>query len=121
MTSWLTVRRLREWSDSAGISKHTLRLRIASSRHHHEALAEEVFRRIFCFERKRAERSGRCFLLMLVDVESVLQANQSREMSGMIVSALSCSTRETDIVGWYRERATLGVIFTELREGNHQA
>ena len=116
----LRVRRLSEWSDSAGVSKLTLRLRIASSRHHHEALAEGVFRKIFCCERKRAERSGRCFLLMLVDVESVLQAHQSEGTLAKIVSALSCSTRETDIAGWYRERATLGVIFTELRGENHQ-
>src|SRR6266850_4804273 len=116
----LRVRRLSEWSDSAGVSKLTLRLRIASSRHHHEALAEGVFRKIFCCERKRAERSGRCFLLMLVDVESVLQAHQSEGTLAKIVSALSCSTRETDIAGWYRERATLGVIFTELGNGNRE-
>jgi len=115
------IRRLKEWSDSAVVSKPTLRLRIASSRHHHEALGEEVFRKIFCCERKRAERSGRCFLLMLVDVGSVLEADQSHGTLAKVMSALSCSTRETDISGWYRERATLGVIFTELRGGNHQA
>jgi exopolysaccharide biosynthesis polyprenyl glycosylphosphotransferase len=31
-----------------------------------------------------------------------------------IVSALSHSTRETDIKGWYQEGSTIGVIFTEI-------
>jgi len=55
---------------------------------------------------------------MLVHVESILQANQSERALSEIVSALSSSTRETDLAGWYREGAILGVIFTEVREGN---
>lgn len=38
-----------------------------------------------------------------------------------ILSAVSCSTRETDIVGWYRESGILGVIFTEIREAERSA
>ena len=110
------VNRLREMSNSASLSKFALRVRISSNRHRHEVLAEDVFRRIFCWERKRAERSGGCFLLMLVHVESILPANQSE-----IVSALYSSTRETDLAGWYREGAILGVIFTEIREENRKA
>jgi len=110
------VNGLREMSNSASLSKFALRVRISSNRHRHEVLAEDVFRRIFCWERKRAERSGGCFLLMLVHVESILPANQSE-----IVSALYSSTRETDLAGWYREGAILGVIFTEIREENRKA
>jgi hypothetical protein len=55
---------------------------------------------------------------MLVHVESILQANQSEKALSEMVSALSSSTRETDLAGWYREGAILGVIFTEIREGN---
>ncbi len=107
---------LRGGSHSPSLHKFTLRLRISSKRHRHELLAEGVFRRIFCWERKRAERSGRRFLLMLVDVESILQAKQSERALSEVVSALCDSTRETDLVGWYREGATLGVIFTEICE-----
>jgi exopolysaccharide biosynthesis polyprenyl glycosylphosphotransferase len=112
---------LREGSDSPSLHKFALRLRISSNRRRHEVLAEGVFRRIFCWERKRAERSGRCFLLMLVHVESILQGNQSESALSEIVSALCSSTRETDLAGWYREGAILGVIFTEIREGNWKA
>ena len=31
-----------------------------------------------------------------------------------IVSAMQSSTRETDVVGWYKDRSTVGVIFTGL-------
>ena len=112
---------LREMSNTPDLRKFALRLRIFSNRRRHEVLAEDVFRRIFCWERKRAERSGRCFLLMLVDVESILQANQCERVLSEMVSAFSSSTRETDLVGWYREGAILGVIFTEIRDGNWKA
>ncbi len=115
------VNGLREMSDPPSLPKFALRLRISSNRRRHEVLAGDVFRRIFCWERKRAERSGRCFLLMLVYVESILQANQSEKTLSEIVSALSSSTRETDLAGWYREGAILGVIFAEIREGNWKA
>ena len=112
---------LKEMSNSPSLRKFALRLRISSNRRRHEVLAEDVFRRIFCWERKRAERSGRCFLLMLVQVEGILQANQSERALSEIASALNSSTRETDLAGWYREGAILGVIFTEIREGNRKA
>src|SRR5712664_4382448 len=97
---------LREGSNSPSLRKFSLRLRVSSNWRRHEVLAEDVFRRIFCWERKRAERSGRCFLLMLVHVEGILEANQSERALSEIVSALSSSTRETDLAGWYREGAT---------------
>jgi exopolysaccharide biosynthesis polyprenyl glycosylphosphotransferase len=37
------------------------------------------------------------------------------------LSALSCSTRETDIAGWYRDGAVLGVIFTEVHRAERNA
>src|SRR5229473_1506771 len=120
-TSTSMLNGLKEMSNSRSLPKFALGLRISSNRRRHEVLAEDVFRKIFCWERKRAERSGRCFLLMLVHVESILQANQSERALSGIVSALSSSTRETDLAGWYREGAILGVIFTEIREGNWKA
>ncbi len=115
------VNGLREIFNSASFPKFALRLRISSNRRRHRVLAQDVFRRISCWERKRAERSGRCFLLMLVHVESILQANQSEKALSEIEAAVSSSTRETDLAGWYRESAILGVIFTEIDEGNWKA
>jgi exopolysaccharide biosynthesis polyprenyl glycosylphosphotransferase len=58
---------------------------------------------------------------MLVHVERALLANQSERTLSEISSALSGATRETDLAGWYREGAILGVIFTELGNGNWEA
>jgi lipopolysaccharide/colanic/teichoic acid biosynthesis glycosyltransferase len=99
----------------------SLRLRRSSSQPGHELLAENAFRRNFCCERKRTERSGRVFLLMLVHVGEVLQANDRDRTLSAIASALSSATRETDITGWYWEGSTLGVIFTEIGDGNWEA
>jgi len=58
---------------------------------------------------------------MLVRVESILRANQSERALSEIISALSSSTREADLAGWYRAGEMLGVIFTEFREGDRKA
>jgi exopolysaccharide biosynthesis polyprenyl glycosylphosphotransferase len=114
------VNGLREASNSSILPKFVSRLRISLKQRGHEVLAEKMFRRILCWERKRAERSGRCILLMLVHAESILQTDQSERALSEIVSALSASTRETDVAGWYRDGAILGVIFTEISEGNEK-
>lgn len=75
---------------------------------------EELFHRMIRLERKRAERSGKGFLLMLLDVNGGCEIGQSSDFLVKIVEALSSSTRETDIIGWYRNDSLLGVIFTEV-------
>jgi lipopolysaccharide/colanic/teichoic acid biosynthesis glycosyltransferase len=120
-TSTSVINGLTERVDFPRQPKASLRLCISSNRHGHEVLAEDVFQRIFCWERKKVERSGRHILLMLVYVESVLLSNQSERTLSEIASALSRATRETDIAGWYREGAILGVIFTEFGNGNWEA
>jgi len=58
---------------------------------------------------------------MLVNLESVLQANQRERTLSEILSALYRSTRETDIAGWYREGAILGVMFAEIHKTDRSA
>jgi lipopolysaccharide/colanic/teichoic acid biosynthesis glycosyltransferase len=65
-------------------------------------------------ERKRAERSGRSFVLMLLESTGLLGPGADREAFQGVLDALSRSTRDTDITGWYKDRAVIGVIFTEL-------
>jgi len=106
---------MQEESDSAGLRTFTPRPRRSPSREHSEILPENIFRRILCWERKKAERSDKLFLLMLVN-ERTGQVNQGGKVLSEIWSALSGSTRETDIAGWYQHNAVLGVIFTEIDE-----
>ena len=78
-----------------------------------EMLAEELFMKRLGLERKRTERSGRRFVLMLLDSTRLLRGPSREESLGRVVAALAHSIRETDIKGWYTE-SVIGVIFTEI-------
>jgi exopolysaccharide biosynthesis polyprenyl glycosylphosphotransferase len=79
-----------------------------------EVLSEDTFQSLLMLERRRAERSSKRFVLMLLDARS-LPASDSvgRFMTG-VISVLCRSTRETDLVGWYKEGQVLAVLFTEI-------
>ncbi|MDT7817521.1 MAG: hypothetical protein QOJ42_7437, partial [Acidobacteriaceae bacterium] len=77
-------------------------------------LSEESFKRMIAIERKRTERSREPFLLMLVEAGRQRGSEKSSKVLDKIVSAMLSSTRETDVVGWYKGRTTVGVMFTGL-------
>jgi lipopolysaccharide/colanic/teichoic acid biosynthesis glycosyltransferase len=76
-------------------------------------LDEETFRRVIAVERKRTERSKAPFVLMLLEVanQNSERATQALESS---MSVLLAASRDTDLVGWYKEKATIGALFTGL-------
>jgi lipopolysaccharide/colanic/teichoic acid biosynthesis glycosyltransferase len=76
-------------------------------------LNEEAFQRTIAVERKRTERSGKPFLLMLLDAGNQGSGKNGKALDSIVLALLS-STRETDVIGWYKDRATVGVIFTGL-------
>lgn len=79
-----------------------------------DLLKEDAFRRMIAIERKRTERSREPFLLMLLeDGNHQGGAMTSRTLDGITRAMLAC-TRETDVVGWYRDLSTVGVMFTGL-------
>jgi lipopolysaccharide/colanic/teichoic acid biosynthesis glycosyltransferase len=74
-------------------------------------LPESIFHTMLTLERRRAERSRKQFVLMLMDAHL---ENGSAAILGEAVRVVTASKRETDLVGWYREDAIAGVIFTEI-------
>jgi lipopolysaccharide/colanic/teichoic acid biosynthesis glycosyltransferase len=76
-------------------------------------LSPELFLRMLQLERKRSERSGRAFVLMLLKSTKLLRSGNPHTLN-KVMSTLASSTRDTDTKGWYQERTTIGVIFTEL-------
>ena len=74
----------------------------------------ESFQRMLALERKRSERSQKPFLLMLVDLGERLPSASNGKASNDIVSALSFSTRVTDVIGWYKDDSVVGILFTEV-------
>lgn len=88
---------------------------------------EESFSEVLRLERNRSDRSGRPFLLLLLDLSS-WSDRPSRGASApvepvvrRVVRSLECSTRQTDVIGWYKNDSVLGVIFTEISGGDSVA
>jgi hypothetical protein len=69
-------------------------------------------------EQRRAERSGKAFKVLLVNVDA-LRASSSGDLKvGGLAAALSSSIRDTDVIGWYQDGAIIGIVFTEIAVEN---
>jgi lipopolysaccharide/colanic/teichoic acid biosynthesis glycosyltransferase len=79
-----------------------------------DILPQDAFLRMLVLERKRTERSNRRFVLLLLESQYLMKDLRQDKAIGTILTALSHSTRETDIKGWYEHGSTIGVIFTEI-------
>jgi len=80
----------------------------------HGILPENVFLGILGLERKRAERSNKKFLLLLLDAEDATNLETGARILSAIVKATDAVRRDTDPAGWYKDNSILGIIFTEL-------
>jgi lipopolysaccharide/colanic/teichoic acid biosynthesis glycosyltransferase len=83
-------------------------------------LDEESFKRVIAIERKRTERSKAPFVLMLLEIpnQSVEKTTPALESA---MNVLLSSSRGTDLVGWYKEKTTIGALFTGLVAGDKSA
>jgi lipopolysaccharide/colanic/teichoic acid biosynthesis glycosyltransferase len=79
-----------------------------------EVIQEESFHSMLTLERRRAERSRKPFVLMLLDASALIEEKTADRFMSQVCSILLNSTRETDLIGWYEKGAILGVIFTEI-------
>ena len=77
-----------------------------------EVLMENVFHSMLTLERRRAERSRKPFVLMLLDAN--LENGTAEAILKQAVNVVVASKRETDLVGWYKQGAILGIIFSEV-------
>ena len=72
------------------------------------------FHHLLRIERHRTERSGKPFLLLLLDISALPAERRPKEILDKLHSALRSALRETDIRGWYDPDLVIGVIFTEM-------
>src|SRR5438067_5924424 len=80
----------------------------------HGILPEREFARALTLERKRAERSRKLFVVMLLEVRPPHPGVERDTLLGRAVPIVRGSIRETDVAGWHTHDAMLGVIFAEL-------
>ncbi len=83
-----------------------------------EVLNETTFNRMIAIERKRTERSKQPFLLMLLETGRHQGSPKNGGYLDSMVSALLSSIRETDVIGWYKDRTIVGVMYTGLVVNN---
>ncbi|MGE5057556.1 MAG: sugar transferase [Acidobacteriota bacterium] len=79
-----------------------------------EILGQKAFHRVISIERMRTERSHKPFLLMLLDMGDSLPSEKNGEHLSKLVKALSASTRQTDVAGWYQTDRIVGLMFIEI-------
>lgn len=77
-------------------------------------LDETTFRRMIAIERKRTERSKAPFVLMLLEAVGDRSPKKSTVTLHRVATALITASRDTDLVGWYKEDAIVGTMFTGL-------
>jgi len=77
-------------------------------------LDAETFRRMIAIERKRTERSMSPFLLILLECVGAQSVKKHKATLNSATSALLLSSRDTDLVGWYKNEEIVGAMFTGL-------
>lgn len=73
---------------------------------------EDYFHEMVYLERRRAERSGRPFVLALVDLEGLPDEGKAGNIRKAAMKVCEM-TREIDLKGWYSQGHVLGVILAE--------
>jgi lipopolysaccharide/colanic/teichoic acid biosynthesis glycosyltransferase len=75
---------------------------------------QDYFKELLVLERKRCERSGKKFLLVFVEVASLLRSELKKEIAKKISTAVRASCREIDIKGWYEKNQIIGLLYVEV-------
>src|SRR5262245_42213352 len=79
-------------------------------------LSENMFVNARRLERKRSERSGKRSLTVLFNL-AVTEAVELPDLPAL-AAVISPLFRDTDLAGWYKQDAIVGVIFTDLDDGS---
>ena len=90
----------------------------------HRIFDEPSFIQVVRLERKRSDRSGRPFLLVLLDLkepprsrtDSAAGLEPVLPLAEKVIRSLDDCTRETDVAGWYKTASVIGVVFTEISD-----
>lgn len=83
------------------------------------SLSQQAFHQVISIEQRRAGRSQKRLLLLMLDLNGlVVVRKEPLPIGKKITSALFPITRETDVIGWYKQNSVIGVLFTEIDVDN---
>jgi len=79
-----------------------------------QAYNQTAFRYFFRLERQRAERAGRPFALLLIDLGDPKESPRRFEpkAASRLFEALRSVLRDTDVVGWHQQGQVVGALLT---------
>lgn len=80
----------------------------------HGLYPETCFREKLIQERKRAERSNKPLVVMILDPQNLRSIDNSQEITESLGEGVNTCVRGTDICGLLREGTLVGVILTEV-------
>lgn len=84
-------------------------------------LDEQSFQRMVAFERRRSERSGKAYALVLVGASAGLSPANGQKVLEKTAGTLAAVARDTDITGWHKSPCVVGVIFTDIAKEQKDA
>lgn len=84
-------------------------------------IQEDAFEQILRLERRRSERSGKQFMLVLISGSAARSSAERAWIHRNAATSLTSSMREIDILGWYEKDSTLGLLVTEVGNGDTTA
>lgn len=79
-----------------------------------ELLDSEGLSAFLKVEQRRAERSRKAFVALLVNVDALRAGTSGNLKVGGLAAALSSAIRDTDVIGWYQNGSVIGIVFTEI-------
>ena len=80
---------------------------------------ESHFNEMLNLEKKRSQRSMRPLMLMRLDISGLMKTSQA-DARRKLKQALASGIRETDVCGWCKQGAIVGIVFTELQSAAPQ-
>jgi hypothetical protein len=101
-------------SDCAAAADSDLLCDAAIASRFAHAYGEQAFRYFLAVERRRAERSSRPFILVLVRPGS--EGGASGGLAVRLFQILSGCLRQTDFIGWFREGRVIGAVLVQPSE-----
>jgi len=104
------------WNHGAWLRKLVWHLRDAahSVSLEHVLYPEAYFREKLVQERKRASRSNKAMVVMIVDAENLRKPEKGDDIGNELVEEVNACVRVTDICGFLKEGVLVGVILTEV-------
>jgi len=78
-----------------------------------QLIGQDLFRGVLVRERRRADRSDRPLMLVLVGLAGGVESAPARVWRA-VSQALDACKRDTDVMGWFEQNQAIGVILPEI-------